>query len=56
MKCLQTEPTNANGLLTPRSQPDALIDNDEAALAQIYEMVVNRRVMSVDGATVPLAG
>ncbi len=43
-----------NGLLTPRSQPDALIDNDEAALAQIYEMVVNRRVMSIDGGTVPL--
>ena len=43
-----------NGLLTPRSQPNALIDSDEDALAQIYEMVVNRRVMTVDGGTVPL--
>ena len=44
----------SNGLLTPRDQPDALINNEEQALAQIHEMVVHRRIKTTGGDTVPV--
>ncbi|GAA4650641.1 5-oxoprolinase subunit PxpA [Kistimonas scapharcae] len=43
-----------NGQLTPRSQPNALINNNEQALAQIHDMVVNGCVTTVDGNTIPV--
>ena len=44
----------ADGSLTPRGQPGALIDNTEKAVAQALEMVRNQRVKSIDGQWVPL--
>ncbi len=44
----------SNGQLTPRNQPNALIECDEKALAQIHNMVVNRCVTTVDGNTIPV--
>ncbi|WP_211829710.1 5-oxoprolinase subunit PxpA [Kistimonas asteriae] len=43
-----------NGQLMPRSQPNALIENDEQALAQIHDMVANRCVTTIDGDTIPV--
>lgn len=43
-----------DGSLTPRSDPDALIDNEEQALAQVLQMVIRQEVTSVNGHTVPL--
>ncbi|MDU0950719.1 MAG: 5-oxoprolinase subunit PxpA [Klebsiella sp.] len=39
----------ADGSLVPRSQPGALIDSEELALAQTLEMVQHHRVRSISG-------
>ena len=39
----------SDGALVPRSQPGALITNEDQALAQTLEMVLRGRVRSVDG-------
>ncbi|WP_045227462.1 LamB/YcsF family protein, partial [Escherichia coli] len=39
----------ADGSLVPRSQPGALIENEEQALAQTLEMVQYGRVKSITG-------
>ncbi|EOB4982172.1 LamB/YcsF family protein, partial [Shigella flexneri] len=39
----------ADGSLVPRSQPGALIENEEQALAQTLEMVQHGRVKSITG-------
>ncbi|WP_039054832.1 5-oxoprolinase subunit PxpA [Enterobacter sp. Bisph1] len=39
----------ADGRLVPRSEPGALLENDDIALAQTLEMVFNGRVKSVTG-------
>ena len=39
----------ADGSLVPRSQPGALIENEEQALAQTLEMVQHGRVKSING-------
>ncbi|EFF0798204.1 5-oxoprolinase subunit PxpA [Escherichia albertii] len=39
----------ADGSLVPRSQPGALIENEEQALMQTLEMVQNGRVKSISG-------
>lgn len=44
----------ADGSLTPRNQPGALIENTEKAVEQALEMVRNQRVKSLDGQWVPL--
>lgn len=44
----------ADGSLTPRSEPDALIDNTEAAISQVLQMVTSMTVTAVNGATVPV--
>ncbi len=38
-----------NGMLVPRSQPGALIENEEQALAQTLDMVLSGRVKSITG-------
>lgn len=45
----------ADGSLTPRRFPDALIDDPEEALAQVLDMVEHRRVVARDGTVVPIA-
>lgn len=44
-----------DGSLTPRSQPQALITDEHAAVAQVLRMVRERRVRAVTGAEVPIA-
>lgn len=44
----------ADGSLVPRSQPGALLDSDEAALAQSLEMVLRQRVQAITGEWVAL--
>lgn len=39
----------ADGSLVPRSEPGALIDDDDEAVSRTLEMVLNGRVMSRDG-------
>lgn len=39
----------ADGSLVPRSEPGALIHDEDEAVARTLEMVLNRRVMSRDG-------
>jgi UPF0271 protein len=43
-----------DGTLTPRSRPDALITDDDASVAQVFQMVTRQSVTSVGGETVPL--
>lgn len=38
-----------DGSLTPRSQPDALIEDEEAAVKQVLQMVVKKTVTTVSG-------
>ena len=45
----------ADGSLTPRSQPGALIQDEDAMVAQVLRMVREGRVRATDGADVPLA-
>ncbi|NMW29102.1 5-oxoprolinase subunit PxpA [Escherichia fergusonii] len=44
----------ADGSLVPRSQPGALIEDEEQSLAQTLEMVQNRRVKSITGEWTPV--
>ena len=44
----------ADGSLTPRSMPGALIDTTERAIAQVLQMVKNKTVTSTDGQIVAL--
>ncbi|HWQ39447.1 MAG TPA: 5-oxoprolinase subunit PxpA [Burkholderiales bacterium] len=42
----------ADGSLTPRSRPDALIHDEDAAAAQVLQMIEQGTVRAVDGRTV----
>lgn len=44
----------SDGQLVPRSEPGALIDDDNVALAQTLAMVLEGRVKSVEGVYVPV--
>ncbi|WP_434667590.1 5-oxoprolinase subunit PxpA [Klebsiella sp. B345] len=44
----------ADGSLVPRSQPGALIDSEEQALAQTLDMVQHHRVRSITGEWAPV--
>ena len=43
-----------DGSLVPRSQPGALIEDEEQSLAQTLSLVRDRKVTAIDGRTVPL--
>lgn len=43
-----------DGSLTPRSKPNALIESEAAALAQVLQMVTKQEVTTVNGKVVPL--
>lgn len=42
----------ADGLLTPRSRPDALITDEDVAVAQVLRMARERKVRATDGSDV----
>jgi UPF0271 protein len=44
----------ADGSLTPRSRPGALIQDEDAAVAQVLHMVREGRVRATDGTEVPI--
>lgn len=44
----------ADGSLTPRTQPDAMVENSTMALAQVLEMVERKLVHTPSGLEVPL--
>ena len=44
----------ADGSLTPRSQPNALITDTETAVAQVWQMISAQTVTATDGETVQL--
>ena len=44
-----------DGSLTPRSRPDALIHDEDAAVAQVLRMVSEGAVRATDGTDVPIA-
>jgi len=44
----------ADGSLTPRAQPGALIEDANAAVAQVRQMVRERKVTATDGSRVPI--
>ncbi|MFO6296258.1 5-oxoprolinase subunit PxpA [Rahnella selenatireducens] len=44
----------SNGTLVPRNQPDAMIESDELALDQTLAMVREQKVLSREGAWVPV--
>lgn len=43
-----------DGSLTPRTEPNALIENDEAAIAQVDEMIRFKTVSATSGKRVPI--
>jgi UPF0271 protein len=43
-----------DGFLTPRSQPNALIQSTEEAVSQVRELVDNQTIFCVDGSKIPL--
>jgi len=43
-----------DGSLTPRTQPDALINKDEQAVAQALQMVCDAAVTTTDGTVIPV--
>jgi UPF0271 protein len=43
-----------DGSLVPRSQPGALIEDEEQSLAQTLSLVRDRQVTAIDGSTVPV--
>ena len=45
----------ADGTLTPRSQPNALIENTEKAIAQVWQMISEKTVTTTDGEKVSLS-
>lgn len=44
----------ADGSLVPRTHPQALIDNDDEAIAQVVQMVKERKVTALDGSTLTI--
>lgn len=44
----------ADGSLTPRSRPEALITDEAVAVAQVLRMVREGRVLAADGSVVPI--
>ena len=44
----------ADGSLTPRSQPGALITDEKAVAAQVWQMVREGKVTATDGSAVPI--
>ncbi|MBM7570275.1 5-oxoprolinase subunit PxpA [Aquibacillus albus] len=44
----------ADGSLTPRSEPNAVLTSEEAAMTQIDQMIKHQTVTTVDGKTIPL--
>ena len=44
----------SNGTLTPRSQPDALIENTEKAVAQVLQMIKTKSVTATSGEKINL--
>lgn len=44
----------ADGSLTPRNQPNALIENTEKAVAQVWQMISEKTVTTTDGKKVSL--
>ncbi len=45
----------ANGTLTPRSEPNALITDPEAAAEQAVSIIVDGRVVATEGATIEIS-
>lgn len=43
-----------DGSLTPRNQPNALIENEEQSIQQVLQMVTQQNVTTVTGKTIPL--
>jgi UPF0271 protein len=43
-----------NGTLTPRSQPNALIEDEQQSIAQVMQMVQTQSVTVVDGTCIPI--
>ena len=43
-----------DGSLTPRSQPNALIENEEKSIVQVLKMVKEKTVTTVSGKTIPI--
>lgn len=44
----------SDGSLVPRTRPDALVESDEEAIAQVLQMVEQQAVTSVEGITIPI--
>jgi UPF0271 protein len=44
-----------DGSLTPRSQPNAMIESEEKAIQQVLQMVTQQTVTTLKGQTIPLA-
>ncbi|AHG86855.1 hypothetical protein F544_16270 [Bibersteinia trehalosi USDA-ARS-USMARC-190] len=44
----------ADGSLVPRSRPDAMVESDGEAIAQVLEMIEQGTVLTVDGGNVPI--
>ncbi|MCW9716622.1 5-oxoprolinase subunit PxpA [Avibacterium sp. 21-594] len=44
----------ADGSLVPRTRPDAMVENDDEAISQVLQMVLQGTVPSVDGVKVPI--
>ncbi|MEE6032180.1 5-oxoprolinase subunit PxpA [Avibacterium paragallinarum] len=44
----------ADGSLVPRTRPDAMVENDDEAISQVLQMVLQGTVTSVDGVEVPI--
>lgn len=43
-----------NGSLTPRTQPKAMIETEEASIQQVLQMINQKTVTSVNGTSVPI--
>ncbi len=43
-----------DGSLTPRTQPNALIEKEEQVIAQVLQMVADQKVTTVNGHTIPM--
>src|SRR4030095_7649994 len=46
---------NDDGTLTPRSQPGALIEDEEICLAQVRQMITSNTVTAISGKVIPVA-
>lgn len=44
----------SDGSLVPRTRNDALVDNDTEAIEQVLKMVIEGKVMSIDGIAIPI--